>query len=317
MSSCRRCGKEFNFPYLLSRHLDRKYPCVSIKTLLERAEKSRNNDIKKQESKRGIQCKRCEKWYSRKENLKRHSETCKGIKTLQCPICLKEFRSYQTKYYHRSHVTCKPNTIVETPQEEIQRLREEVENLRTRLGEADGTSGTSGARVRHEVVYDANTGCLTTTDPNAPSPELLCYDGFKRACDQADIGTFDFDKDELDELVNRIRRSTDFDPFYKYMFRMRFNGRLHMFHLGKNSNTKNIQVFNKGVIESIEKRELFDEVCKDICHLLLQISMDYLDILSDIYHKPASRRGFMEALRDRSPTFDYFKANLRPPEREA
>ena len=49
MSSCELCGKEFKFPYLLLRHLNKKNPCVTNKVSVENLEhdklKHKNNDI--------------------------------------------------------------------------------------------------------------------------------------------------------------------------------------------------------------------------------------------------------------------------------
>ena len=46
MSSCELCGKEFKFPYLLMRHLNKKNPCSSNKVSIENDNLNNKNNIK-------------------------------------------------------------------------------------------------------------------------------------------------------------------------------------------------------------------------------------------------------------------------------
>ena len=53
-------------------------------------------------------CNLCNKILSSKYSLLRHEEQCKGIKSNQCEICLKVFRSRRGKYQHIRNVLCFP-----------------------------------------------------------------------------------------------------------------------------------------------------------------------------------------------------------------
>lgn len=53
-------------------------------------------------------CVKCSKSLSSKKNLSNHMTICRGVHSLQCPVCFKEFSSAQSKYEHRNNVTCFP-----------------------------------------------------------------------------------------------------------------------------------------------------------------------------------------------------------------
>ena len=55
-----------------------------------------------------LMCKICNKVLSSKTSLTRHEATCKGVHSLQCHKCLKEFNTKQAKYKHLKNVTCTP-----------------------------------------------------------------------------------------------------------------------------------------------------------------------------------------------------------------
>ena len=125
MSSCELCGKEFKFPYLLLRHLNKKYPCSSNKFSVENCEKVKKNcleikencqDIKNhcQEIKR-FECTRCKKVLKSKRSLKYHSKICNGVNSLTCPTCLKVFSSCPSKNQHIKNVKCTPPEDISEP----------------------------------------------------------------------------------------------------------------------------------------------------------------------------------------------------------
>ena len=130
MSSCELCGKEFKFPYLLLRHLNKKYPCSSNKFSLETykmdKEISRNdkevskNDKETLKSDKDVkvkkfECQKCEKKYVRKKEYSRHILNCTGLKSSQCPTCEKFFSSKQSKYQHIKNVKCSPPEDISEP----------------------------------------------------------------------------------------------------------------------------------------------------------------------------------------------------------
>ena len=76
------------------------------------------------------QCAKCEKILSTALCLKKHLSICKGCHILQCPTCLKRFNHRATKHHHIKNIKCKPAIMTETVQEELERLRNEIEVFR-------------------------------------------------------------------------------------------------------------------------------------------------------------------------------------------
>ena len=60
---------------------------------------------------RTYECDLCSKILSTNYNLKIHKLKCKGVHSLQCPTCKKEFSTAQTKHYHLKNVKCIPIEI--------------------------------------------------------------------------------------------------------------------------------------------------------------------------------------------------------------
>ena len=132
MIPCDICGKEFKFPYLLLRHLNGVYSCSPNKFSIENGkvvrktiEKPQNvgenyinvgdecenvgdNPQKVDNKNKKFQCEECEKTFTSNQSLKYHSNICKGVHVLQCPICFKTFASKYGKNKHKTHVKCSP-----------------------------------------------------------------------------------------------------------------------------------------------------------------------------------------------------------------
>ena len=53
-------------------------------------------------------CSRCNKILSCAYTLKKHIQKCKGVHSLQCPICFKEFANRKNKHYHIHNQSCSP-----------------------------------------------------------------------------------------------------------------------------------------------------------------------------------------------------------------
>ena len=131
MVNCDQCGKCFNFPSQLERHLSSKFPCYSkppSKTPKNNVQKNDYDDLKNEyinlknvyeklieevkpsqvtkEDKN--ECRKCGKLICNKYYLKVHEAKCNGLHSLQCSICHKMFSSSSSKSIHMKNVKCKP-----------------------------------------------------------------------------------------------------------------------------------------------------------------------------------------------------------------
>ena len=328
MNICDICGKDFHFPSKLLRHLNNKKSC-SLKENLEKSkendekvnnidekvndnsEKSKNIDEKVNNNNEKVtifQCEKCEKTFKRKQNLHYHLNICKGVSSLQCPTCFKTFTNKVTKCRHIKSGKCSPPEEKEPElKNEIMALRKEVALLKA----SQKTSIVKNKTINNSIIYNINynpeTKCLTTEDPNAPSPELLCFDGFKYQAAKSKLK--DIDQDSLQKHIDNVRIKKDFYSLYTFFFRNVDNRRLHMFNLGKNNNTTHAQVFNNGAIEKVEKSLLFENVSKYIGQYLLNMSIENADVIYALTSEQASKTAFLEVTKDRSHTFEYFRGN--------
>ena len=109
MFKCTRCNKGFEYPYLLKRHLTRKYTCKdkNISVPVNNSFFPVNNSFFPVNN---SFCKYCGKEIKRKDNLKEHEKKCKEIEShvrvleisleipapkysaIQCRFCNKEFK---------------------------------------------------------------------------------------------------------------------------------------------------------------------------------------------------------------------------------
>ena len=331
MSSCELCGKEFKFPYLLLRHLNKKYPCSSNKVSVENlenkgkevkeyreklkvdGEKSRDNGEKVNEGNttKRFECQKCGKKYVRKKEYSRHILNCTGLTSSQCPTCEKVFSSKQSKYEHIKNVKCSPPENKQLDMaKEILALKKENAILKaskqnTNITNNNHTNINNNYTIKYVLKYNPETKCLTTDDPDAPIPELLCFNGFKLEAARSKLK--DIDQETLQMHIDNVRLKKDFYSLYTFFFRNVDNRRLHMFNLGKNNNTTHAQVFNNGAIEKMEKSQLFENVSKYIGQYLLNMSIENADVIYALTTDQASKTAFIEVTRDRSCTFDYFK----------
>ena len=326
MSSCELCGKEFKFPYLLMRHLNKKNPCSSNKVSIENLEndnlnnknniKEHKNDIpyyKNDNIKSIIQCERCKKVFKTKHGFKYHSKICNGVNSLTCPTCLKVFSCCPAKNKHIKNVKCSPPEEKLDMEKEISALKKELAIVKASASKQNSritnnnnhTNINNNYTIKYVLKYDPETRCLTTDDPDAPIPELLCFNGFK--LEAAKTKLKDINMSELNTILENVKEKKDYDSLYRFFFRNIDNKRLHMFALGRNNNTTHAHVFNNGSIETIDKSLLFDNVSKYIGQYLLNISTDNIDVIGLIINDPISKKSFIEISKSSSNIFDYFK----------
>jgi hypothetical protein len=321
MSSCELCGKEFKFPYLLLRHLNKKNPCSSHKVFVEEEQKVYDEGQKVYDEEQKVygdgqkvydeyKCGKCEKVLSCGKSLKRHEKTCKGVHVLQCPTCMKVFSSKASKYQHLKNVKCSSTEEIRDLEEEILALKKENAILKSTRGNTITTNNNNtninNYTIKYELKYDPETRCLTTDDPDAPFPELLCFNGFKQEAARSRLKNID--QEQLQDHIDNVRIRKDYYSLYTFFFRNVDNRRLQMFNLGKNNNTTHAQVFNNGAIEKVEKSQLFENVCRYIGQYLLNMSIENADVITMLTTEQASKTAFLEVTKDSSHMFQFYKS---------
>ena len=330
MHNCSECGKNFPFASKLLRHLNKKNPCTSNIFSTEKKEipeKTLSSDKKVYENDKKVYdgdkkvyvpdekviCDKCEKILKNNRNLQKHQKSCKGVHVLQCPTCMKKFSNKSSKHQHIKNVKCTKSKEQVDLEEENKALREKVAILEaTKMGTVTNNTTNhnnnyvTNYTIKYEVRYDPETRCLTTDDPNAPFPELLCFNGFKLEAARSKLK--DIDKDLLQEHIDNVRHRKDYYSLYTFFFRNVDNRRLQMFNLGKNNNATHAQVFNNGAIEKVEKSQLFENVCRYIGQYLLNMSIENADVITMLTTEQASKTAFLEVTRDRSHMFEYYRS---------
>ena len=333
MHSCDICGKDFPFSSKLLRHLNKKNPCISKKNPIEKFEndnleiendnleikndnlemKNDNREIKNNNLKKIIECERCRKVLKSKHSLNYHMTICKGVNSLTCPTCFKVFSCCPAKNRHIKNVKCSPPEDKQLDMEkEILALRKENAILKATQRNTCITNNNShntninNYTIKYEIKYNPETRCLTTEDPDAPFPELLCFNGFKQEAARSRLKNID--QEQLQEHINNVRIRKDFYSLYSFFFRNVDNRRLQMFNLGKNNNNTHAQVFNNGAIEKVEKSQLFENVCRYIGQYLLNMSIENADVITMLTTEQASKAAFLEVTKDKSHMFEFFKA---------
>ena len=101
---CYRCSKEFKYPYLLKKHLERKYPCKVVENkndtkMIPNDTKMIPNDTKMIPVK-----------FTKNEK--------KNIKIHKCKFCKQEFKNVRSLYRHNNEIRCK-----EIPDKEIKKIK--------------------------------------------------------------------------------------------------------------------------------------------------------------------------------------------------
>ena len=281
-------------------------------------EKVNTNDKKVNKNTKKFSCDECEKSFTSKQSLQYHSNICKGAHSLECPVCFKIFSNKVTKCRHMKRKNCSPPEKDQNKpdlEEEILALKKEISILKSTRGNTTNnvtnnngtTNNITNYTIKYQVKYNQETKCLTTEDPKAPFPELLCFNGFKLEAARSKLKNID--QEQLQEHIDNVRRNKDYYNLFSFFFRNVDNRRLHMFTMGKNNNATHAHVFNNGSLEKIEKSQLFENVSKYIGQYLLNMSIDNIDVINMVLSDQASKNAFIEVTKDNSQTFDYYKIN--------
>ena len=321
MNVCDLCGKGFKFPYLLVRHLNRINTCSTNKVSVENVENvypTEKNVYPTDKNvyptdknvyptdKNEIKCDKCAKVLKSKLGLNKHYKICKGVHILQCHICFKSFSDRRSKNKHIKNGKCSPSVEKVNLEHENKALKKEIAILKATSRSTNITTTNSNNITNNYIIkYDKDTKCITSNDPNAPFAELLCFNGFKYEAASSKLK--DIDHNTLEQHINNVRLSDDYYSLYTFFFRNVDNRRLHMFNMGKSSNSTHAQVFNNGSLKKIHKTTLFENVSKYIGQYLLNMSIDNLDVINKVLIDQKSKDAFMEVVRDKSHTFNYYK----------
>ena len=142
MNTCHLCQKEFKYPYLLLRHLNRKFTCYNSNVSALMSQRVQQNVINTGQNgydggqngydtgqngydsgqngydggqngydggqngnNCGFKCTKCDKTFKKNWILKRHEGICRG-NLLQCSKCGKMFSSRRTRSAHERNVKC-------------------------------------------------------------------------------------------------------------------------------------------------------------------------------------------------------------------
>ena len=313
MHTCHLCQKDFKYPYLLLRHLNRKFSCYNsnIGELGSRKDlqKAQNGIVGAQngivgaqngivEAQNGIvelKCSRCDKIFIKKNNLCRHVESCKG-NVLQCSKCGKTFSSRKTRAAHERNVNCslisRPNAV----------NNQTINNNNQIINITYVTNN-----VKQYITYNSDKQSMISTDPNAPSPQLLCYNGFKKEICNKSLQNFNLE--QLHEIIKNIMNSAikNYDKLWRFFFRNIDNKHMQMFMLQKNNNATHANVFNEGNIEMINKNYLYKSLCIFVCKYILDLSFDYVDAISLLKNDQDCKKSFFQIIKEESQTFEYYK----------
>ena len=277
MTSCDDCGKDFNFPYLLLRHLNRKYPCNPSKNICRKV-----NDSK---------CSTNDK-VNDKVNDKH-----------KCERCGKSFKSKQGKYQHKKNVECSPKV------NEVEELKKEIKELKNMITTTGQTTNNNNTTINnyapvYNVTYIKEKGSMICDNMELDQNEMLCIEGFQReTCLNFKLKDMDYEK--LDIVTMNLIDHEAYDPFFKFIFRDDNNRRLHFMNLGKNVGATACKSFSKGKIEQIEKQQLFDRVMGYLACLLTVTNHKY-HMVNELLFTKKSKRSFENTLREPSEHFELF-----------
>lgn len=196
-------------------------------------------------------CAKCNKGFDKNWILQRHEKICRG-NLLQCPKCAKMFSSRKTRAAHERNVNCS-NTLSTTNTVNNQTINNNNQGINI-------TYVTNN--VKQYISYNSEKQCLISSDPNAPSPQLLCYNGFKK--DIYNKSLQNVNVSQLHEIIQNIISSEikNYDKLWRFLFRNMDNKNMQMFMLQKNNNATHANVFNDGSIEMVKlPLQMFVHIC--------------------------------------------------------
>jgi len=173
---CSKCNYTTNRLLNFNRHLNRKRSCNTnlivescnvtepLNNNLESVRKHADpvkvhvdpvkvhahpSKIEEENESENLKCVKCNRLFTRLDNLKVHMNRCDGSIDRQCPICKKMFTSNQGKWNHMKYVDCKSSQIVCLPT-----------NNQSNVVNAD-TIETLNSNCKYNNCYNTNNNNIT------------------------------------------------------------------------------------------------------------------------------------------------------------
>ena len=276
MNSCDNCGKAFKYPYLLLRHLNRKYQCSPIKSA-----SSFCNLLDKKCNPSVIP-----------ENNKHTCEVCKMV-----------FSHRQNLYRHKKNVNCSSLNEVEELKKKVSELEKRISKPTSTTTNNNNITNNNYAPI-YNITYVKEKGVMICDNMDMEQNEMLCMEGFQReTCLNFKINNMDYEK--LDTVTMNLINNEAYDEFFKFIFRDDQNRRLHFLNLGQNVGATACKTFSKGKVEKIEKQQLFDRIMSYLACLLTVTNHKY-HMVNELLFTKKSKRSFENTLREPSEHFELF-----------
>jgi len=299
---CLDCGRFFNFPSQLKQHLQRVKSCSQKGNYL--AQKGNISAQKGSDEELFFCDMGCKKVFTRKGNLLRHQEKCKGdYNPLICKKCKKEFKTSKIRAYHERNVECNHKI---SPEEKL-RLR--VEELEEKLKNKPSTIINNYGPV-YNIIHDSSRKMMLCDNPDMEQNKLLCIEAFNNPLDVKD-GVDDLPIDKIRKEGNELLKSGDYDTFYNFFWRNPENKVLQNMIMSPNPGATHCTAFKDGKIVGIEKTNMFEQAKHGITNVYrLKISLKLAEQIYEFLDNKKSRNCFYNTIRKDSSHFEYFKEYL-------
>ena len=103
-------------------------------------------------------CSKCQKQFTRKDNLKVHERKCDGLDSRQCKICLKLFATSQSRWNHNKYVKCSPPLSQQQPHT--------INNITNNNNIDNSTNNTQNINIQLTLNFGNEDLSGLISDPN-------------------------------------------------------------------------------------------------------------------------------------------------------
>lgn len=335
MKTCEICKKQFKTIWHLRRHINNKKKCSEIKVLPKFNQSVQNfnqflpkfnhplqnfNHLLTQNnhlSSITLKCKYCLQSFSRKNYLNSHINICKSkedvVRCLEiqldkqvilnndsiCRFCSYKFSTKQNLQRH--YKSCKQRSEYKDQLEYQLQLIKDTKHITI-------VNNTNNINNNYSLTFNNEEKMFICNYPNAPTNQLLSFDGFKHESKTLNL---DIDNDKLQSLINNLLESNvkDYDSFWRFFFRDTDKKFLQMIMLKKNNNETHASVLNSGTLQSMEKHNLYESVitCVGFYSIYRSKNMEIIQLLKE---DNSCKNSFFHVIKEHSPTFEFFKNML-------